>query len=71
MNTKPLHKEDHLPHCPWCGSDEVAKEKLSKVAFAAGILLLGIPLPFFSLKYYCFDCSREFSKKDLNEITNT
>ena len=46
--------------CPYCGSTDVIKTKLSKKGFAISILLLGAPLPFLSKQYHCFDCGKDF-----------
>jgi len=53
--------------CPSCGSVEISKPRLSGRAFAISLLLIGIPLPFFSKTYHCFDCGLDFKKKNSNE----
>jgi DNA-directed RNA polymerase subunit RPC12/RpoP len=53
--------------CPNCGSGEVSKPKYSARAFAISLLLLGIPLPFVSRTYFCFDCREEFKKTDFKK----
>ena len=37
---------------------------VKRSAFAIGFLLLGFPLFFREKKYFCFDCSLEFTKKE-------
>lgn len=49
--------------CPTCGSsEEVSKPQISAQAFAIGILLLGVPIPFMSKTYHCFNCGIDFKK---------
>lgn len=50
--------------CPHCGHDDISKPKYSREAMAIGILLLGILIPFLSKKYFCFNCSKNFSEKE-------
>lgn len=50
----------HL-HCPYCQSDEIMKQKkLSGIAFALSVFLLGFPLPFLRGQYHCFGCGQNF-----------
>ena len=49
--------------CHNCGSYEVTKPTYSNQAIALSILLIGIPLPFISKTYHCFDCGQDFKKK--------
>lgn len=63
-------KKQLVKTCPYCGSDEIRKEKLSPRVFAIGILLFGFPLPFLVNKYHCFDCSKDFRQKDLIKTTD-
>jgi DNA-directed RNA polymerase subunit RPC12/RpoP len=46
--------------CPYCHSDNVRRNGYSGMAFAIGMLLIGLPFIFRSRKYFCFDCSRTF-----------
>jgi len=49
--------------CPRCGSNEIAKPRLSAQAFAISVLMLGFPFPFLKTKYHCFDCGLDFRKQ--------
>lgn len=42
--------------CPKCNSLSTCREKLKRKLIFVSILLLGIPLPFFSRKIVCYDC---------------
>ncbi len=54
--------------CPYCGFEDISKPRYSRKALAIGILLIGIPIPFLSKKYYCFGCSKDFSKKEIKNV---
>jgi len=49
--------------CPQCHSDNVVKMKKTGFAIMLSIMLLGLPLPIFKKKYYCFDCEFEWEIK--------
>lgn len=52
----------YMNECPYCGSENVAENRLPGLGFALAILLnLGFLLPFFNRKYLsCFDCNKEW-----------
>ena len=54
--------------CPFCGFENNSKPKYSREAMVIGILLIGIPLPFIVKKYFCFNCSKSFTKKELKNV---
>lgn len=60
-----VHKNPKDVVCPFCHSDEVLREKFSLPVFAISVLLLGIPIPFMSRKYHCFDCGRDFKRNQV------
>ena len=55
----PIDNENSM-HCPKCHSDNVVKMKKTGYAIMMSIMLLGMPLPFFKKKFYCFDCEFEW-----------
>jgi len=58
--TSMLPRKTANKKCPNCNSTNISKEKISKSAFALGILFLGFPLLFFQKKYHCFKCKYEW-----------
>ena len=48
--------------CPYCGSAELSKPRLSKKAFVFSLILLGFPIPFMGRTRHCFNCSRDFKQ---------
>lgn len=59
--------------CPHCNSKDTRKQKMSAKWFLISVFLLGIPLPNFKKRYFCFDCSTEFKlnsskKKERDDI---
>lgn len=56
-------KKTDLVSCPICGSEEVSKEKYSKIAFAFTFLFFGFPIPYRSQRFHCFDCYNDFKIK--------
>ena len=53
-------KNNIVISCPYCGSEEVSKPRLSERAFAIGILCIGFPFLFMSKTVHCFDCGKDF-----------
>lgn len=53
--------------CPYCGSKQISKPKLSARSFAIAILLFGFPIPFIGREYHCFRCKRDFKKRDIKQ----
>lgn len=51
--------------CPYCNSDNVIRQRKAGYTIMLSIMLLGLPLPFFSKSYYCFDCEKEWKGKKL------
>lgn len=51
--------------CPYCSSDNVVKKKNSGYAIMLSMLLLGLPLPFFDKRNYCFNCKKEWKQTDI------
>jgi DNA-directed RNA polymerase subunit RPC12/RpoP len=60
-----MTKKVDIMICPYCNSDNVVKKKQAGYTFIFSILLLGLPLPFFRMSYYCFDCEKEWKKNDI------
>lgn len=44
--------------CPYCQSDNVAKEKLPGYLAMISLFLLMIPAPFMRKRYHCFECGK-------------
>ena len=61
-----MSKEKENLICPFCNSDNVVVKKQTGYAIMLMIMLLGLPLPFFKKRYYCFDCEREWKKGEKN-----
>ena len=59
-----MKDKEQKKKCPHCNSYEVTKPAYSNQAIALSILLIGIPLPFISKTYHCFDCGKDFKKKN-------
>ena len=57
-----LIEDSAIIKCPYCGSENVSKAKLSKKAFAISILMLGFPIPFLNKTFHCFGCGNDFKK---------
>ena len=46
--------------CPVCGADELSRiKKPSKALYGLSLLLLGLPLTFFSSVYHCYNCGQD------------
>lgn len=54
--------------CPFCGSSEISKPRLSGLAFAISVLTLGFPIPIYSKVYHCFDCGLDFKLKQKKQF---
>jgi len=59
-----MNKKVEIIICPYCNSYNVVKKKQAGYIFMFSILLFGLPLPFLKMSYYCFDCEKEWKKKD-------
>ncbi len=46
--------------CPNCGSDNISINKKPNSWWAAFLLLIGIPGPFYKKELHCFDCHQDF-----------
>lgn len=53
--------ETRTAHCPSCASASVYRERLRRRFIFLSILLLGIPIPFFSRKMTCETCGHRWS----------
>ena len=49
-----------IENCPNCDSDNCIYKKKSGYMVMLSFLLLGLPLPFFKKKKYCYDCGTEW-----------
>ena len=49
-----------LEHCPSCRSHETFRERLHRKWIFISLLLLGVPLPFFSRKMICDECDHRW-----------
>jgi len=52
---------DPAMRCPACGSDNITREKYSRLLLALSMLLAGVPLAFIKGKYRCFDCYEKWN----------
>ena len=53
--------EAMVARCPACNSNDVYRERLKRRLVFLSILLLGIPIPFFSRKMVCENCGHRWS----------
>jgi DNA-directed RNA polymerase subunit RPC12/RpoP len=55
-----MKKEKENIICPYCESDNVAKERQAGYIIMLSFMLLRLPIPLFKKSYYCFDCGKEW-----------
>jgi hypothetical protein len=55
--------ECNMNVCPFCGSENIVKNKKNTLLTILSIFLLGLPLPIFKSRYYCFTCEKEWKYK--------
>lgn len=48
----------YAKNCPYCQSDNIAKEKLPGYLAMISLFLLMIPAPFMRKRYHCFECGK-------------
>lgn len=59
---KPEAPEKPLCPCPQCGSHDVEPPNISTLYLFFSIILLGIPLLFYSARYKCRNCGYSFKE---------
>lgn len=59
-----MKAKENIINCPQCGSVNVAQKKQPGYAVMLSLLLLGLPLPIFKKRYFCFDCRNEWKIHD-------
>lgn len=53
-------ESNNKTHCPFCKSDNIAKNKDIHILTSIIYLILGLFIPVFKSKYKCFDCEKEW-----------
>jgi DNA-directed RNA polymerase subunit RPC12/RpoP len=54
--------------CPHCGSDNARIHKKPGYFIAFSFFVLGLPLPFFKIRYHCFDCGQDWKNQKNDAI---
>ena len=45
-------------HCPYCGSEDIRKQKRGNWLMLVFYAVLGVPFPLFKTVFLCFDCGK-------------